>query len=60
MIISQICMTPKEVYENIFKAAKENALKKGLTEDKANRRANIIAIKNTWTTFNDILRHNNS
>lgn len=49
-------ITPMDVYNNLFKSHKQMFLSFGKTEDKANRKANIIAIKNTWKIYNEIIK----
>ena len=58
-------MTNKEVYQNIYNAAKQSFLSQGYSKidsepQSASRKANLIAVKSTWKTFNDILISNNS
>ncbi len=48
--------TPKEIYENIYKAKKTECIIYGMTEDKASRAANIKAVKTTWELYNDQFR----
>lgn len=45
----------ESVYWALFTMTRQKALKEGLTEDKANRKANIYAVKNTnkvYSIFN--------
>ena len=47
-------MTQLEVYNEIYKANKEIFIEQDMTEDKASRRANKIAVQRTWAVYNDI------
>lgn len=44
--------TPLEIYNNIYRARKAEFTISGLTEDKASRKANIIAVQTTWELYN--------
>lgn len=50
-------MTPREVYRMLYEASmKAQKLVSGATGIQASRKANIHAVKHTWTTFNQILK----
>lgn len=44
--------TPRQIYENIYKAKKAEFEIGGLTKDKASRKATIIAVQTTWELYN--------
>lgn len=49
-------LTPFETYQILYQIEKDLQLNQGLSEDKANRRANIYAVKNTWRAYNSQVR----
>lgn len=44
-------LTPKLIYEDLYASAYKDLLMYGLSEDQSSRKANIYAVKNTWTVF---------
>ena len=44
-------LTPKLIYEDLYTSAYKDLLNYGLSEDQSSRKANIYAVKNTWSFF---------
>ena len=50
-------LTPQQIYTKLFRTKQMQYLNiERLSEDASNRKANIYAVKNTWTAYNN--QHN--